>query len=172
MTDSIETLSARARLAHGRIMPTTLTTPATAPLAAETDEDQCPAFGYLRGIRDRALTLEFRLANGNSISYPYQWLCPVQYDRSAGLLLKFTGDLIYLVLIEGSNLNVLVNNSVNLYDRGINRHRISWVREMTRQQVQQAREGEIIIDRIRMVSYRHDQEPGDVEWLKPFQSKP
>ena len=60
------------------------------------------------------------------------------YNPSAGLLLKFVGDLVYLVLLEGSNLNALVNGAVSLYDRGIQRHRVTWVREMTRQQVQQA----------------------------------
>ncbi len=161
MTDSMEILSARARLGHGRI-------PAAPVPAAETDEDECPAFGFVRGIRDRAVMLEFRFATGDSKSFPYHWLGPVTYNRSAGLLLKFVGDLIYLVLIEGSNLNVLVHGAVSLYDRGINRHRITWIREMSRQQLQQAGEEEIAIERIRTLSYRHDEEPTDVGWLQPF----
>src|SRR6266849_4859790 len=92
------------------------------PDPASEDEEECPAFGYLRGIRDRALSLEFRFASGNSEAFPYSWLGPMKYNPSAGLLLKFTGDLVYLVLIEGSNLNALANAAVNLYDRGIQVH--------------------------------------------------
>ena len=86
----------------------------------------------------------------------------------AGLLLKFVGDLVYLVLLEGSNLNALVNGAVSLYDRGIQRHRVTWVREMTRQQVEQAGEGEVTVERIRVLSHRPDEEPKAVEWLRPF----
>jgi len=138
------------------------------PDPASEDEEECPAFGYLRGLRDRALSIEFRLASGNSEAFPYSWLGPVKYNPSHGLLLKFTGDLVYLVLIEGSNLNALAKGAVNLYDHGIQRHRITWVREMTRQQVERAAEGEVTIERIRTLSYRPDDEPKEVAWLEPF----
>lgn len=138
----------------------------------DTDEEECGCFGYLRGIRDTALSLEFRFANGNREAFPYSWLGPVTYNPSAGLLLKFVGDLIYLVLLEGSNLNALVNGAVSLYDRGIQRHRITWVREMTRQQVQQAADGDVTVERIRLLSHRPDEEPQGVEWFVPFQVRP
>ena len=77
----------------------------------DSDEEECLAFGYLRGIRDRALSLELRFADGNRVAYPYSWLGPMTYNPSAGMLLKFVGDLVYLVLLEGSNLNALVNGS-------------------------------------------------------------
>ena len=137
-----------------------------------SDEEECPAFGYLRGIRDRSLSLEFRFADGNCQAFPYSWLGPLIYNPSAGLLLKFVGDLIYLVLIEGTNLNTLVNGSVSLSDRGIQRHRVAWVREMNRQQTQQAGKGEVVIDRIRIVSYPPDEEPKNVDWLEPFRATP
>ena len=141
------------------------------PDPALEDEEECPAFGYLRGIRDRALSIEFRLAGGNSAAFPYSWLGPVQYNPSHGLLLKFTGDLVYLVLIEGSNLNAVANGVVSLYERGIQWHRITFVREMTRQQVEKAGEGEVTVERIRTLSYRPDDEPKDVEWLEPFRDR-
>ena len=134
----------------------------------DSDEEECLAFGYLRGIREQALSLEFRFANGNREAFPYSWLGPVTYNPSAGLLLKFVGDLVYLVLLEGSNLNALVNGAVSLYDRGIQRHRVTWVREMTRQQVERAGEGEVTVERIRILSHRPDEEPKGVEWLQPF----
>ena len=141
----------------------------TAPPA--TDEEDCRAFGYLRGIGDRAWSLELRFANGNREAFPYSWLGPAKYNPSAGILLKFVGDLVYLVLIEGSNLNTLMNNAISLYDRGILRHRITWVREMTRQELENTGEGEATVEHIRTVSYRPDEEPKNVEWLKPFQEQ-
>jgi hypothetical protein len=143
---------------------------ASAPGAGETvaDEEECPAFGYLRGLRDRALALEFRFANGDSAAYPYSWLGPIEYNPSAGLLLKFVGDLVYLVLLEGSNLNALVNDAISLYDRGLLRQRVTWVREMTREQLSRAGEGEVTVERIRTLSYRPDDEPLGINWLEPF----
>ncbi|HVS34971.1 MAG TPA: hypothetical protein VMS17_05275 [Gemmataceae bacterium] len=138
---------------------------------ADADEEECQAFGYLRGIRDTALSLEFRFANGNRQAFPYSWLGPATYNPSAGLLLKFVGDLVYLVLLEGSNLNALVNGAVSLYDRGIQRHRITWVKEMTRQQAQQTADGEVTIERIRILSHRPDEEPKGVEWLQSFNER-
>ncbi len=141
---------------------------AAAPDAGSDEEDECSAFGYLRGLHDRAQSLEFRFANGNSEAFPYTWLGPVKYNPSAGLLLKFVGDVIYLVLLEGSNLNALVNGSVSLYDRGIQRHRVTWVREMTRQQLERAGEGEVTVERIRTLTYRPDEDPKGGAWLEAF----
>ena len=141
------------------------------PAETDSEEEECLAFGYLRGIRDTALSLELRFADGNRVAYPYSWLGPMTYNPSAGILLKVVGDLVYLVLLEGSNLNALVNGCINLYDRGIQRHRVTWVREMTRQQAQNAAEGEVTIERIRILSHRPDEEPQQVEWLEPFQGQ-
>ncbi len=49
--------------------------------------------------------MEFRFRNGNSEWFPYSWLGTWQYNPSEGLLVKFSGDLVYLVLIKGSNLD-------------------------------------------------------------------
>ncbi len=133
-----------------------------------TDEAQCRAFGYLRGIGDQARSLELRFANGNREAFPYSWLGPAKYNPSAGILMKFVGDLVYYVLIEGSNLNVLMNNAISLYERGILRHRITWVREMARQESENAGEGEATVERIHITSCRPDEEPKGVAWLEPF----
>src|SRR6266704_2055451 len=69
----------------------------------DTAEAACPAFGYLRGIRDTGASVEFRFGGGNSIWFSYGLLATWQYDPSEGLLLKFSGDVVYLVLIRGSN---------------------------------------------------------------------
>ena len=94
-------------------------------------EESCPAFGYLRGIHDRAHAVEFRFRNGNSVWFPYNWLGNWKFDPSEGLLLKFSGDLVYLVLIRGTNLDrPLIEGSVDLIRAGLQRHRVLWVREM------------------------------------------
>ena len=49
--------------------------------------------------------MEFRFRDGNSMWFPYSWLGTWQFNPSEGLLLKFSGDLVYLVLIRGSNLD-------------------------------------------------------------------
>lgn len=128
-------------------------------------EDECDAFGYLRGLTSRALSLEFRLANGNRESFPYSWLGPARHDPSAGLLLRFTGDLVYLVLIEGSNLDgLLEGKAVNLIDRGILRHRVTWVREMEPEAARRQPEGTPTIDRIAIQEFGSNQ--ALQAWLK------
>lgn len=134
---------------------------------AGDDEESCPAFGFLRGLRDRSLSIEFRFAGGHRTALPYAWLGPVEYDPSRGLLLRFVGDRITLVLIEGSNLNVEVGGSASLFDRGLQRHRVTWVREMTRAELARAGDGEVTVDAIRVAAYL----PGDpcpVDWPELF----
>src|SRR6266511_2715637 len=97
---------------------------------ADAGEASCAAFGYLRGIRERADAIEIRFRDGNSIWFPYGWLGTFQYNPSEGLLLKFSGDLVYLVLIRGSNLDrPLTDSTINLTSAGLQRHRVLWVRE-------------------------------------------
>ena len=96
-------------------------------------EASCRAFGYLRGIRDQSAAVEFRFRDGNSMWFPYGWLGTWRFNPSEGLLLKFSGDLVYLVLIRGSNLDrPLKEGAINLTHAGFQRHRVLWVREMTR----------------------------------------
>src|SRR5262249_1682251 len=79
---------------------------------------------------------------------PYSLLGPWRFNPSVGLLLRYSGDNVTLVLIRGSNLDAVVNDSVNLTDRGFQRHRILAVREMDEGALQSARKGEPTIDRI------------------------
>jgi hypothetical protein len=130
----------------------------------ESDEDECPAFGYLRGIRDRALAVEFRLRTGNREYFAYSHLASWRYNPSLGLLLKFTDDVLTLVLIRGSNLDALVNGSINLIDRGLQRHRIVWVREMEEVELRRPEKGEPTIDRITITEFESNEKLQ--EWLK------
>ena len=124
-----------------------------------SEESSCTAFGYLRGLRERALAVEFRTRDGNREWFPYSWLGPVRHDPSVGLLLRFTGDLVTLVLIRGSNLDVLVSpGMVNLTDRGFQRQRILWAREMDEQELRKVGEGGPTIDTIEIAEFESQEE--------------
>jgi hypothetical protein len=114
----------------------------------------CKAFGYLRGIRDHAAAVEFRFRNGNSTWFPYSWLGNWCFNPSEGLLVKFSGDLVYLVLIKGSNLDrPLKDGAVTLAHAGFQRHRLLWVREMTDEEIRHVGETEPTIDSIQVAGF-------------------
>jgi hypothetical protein len=120
----------------------------------DKDEESVTAFGYLRGLRERAEAVRFVFRDGNSLCLPYSWLGPWQHIPAAGLLAKFTGDVVMLVLIRGSNLDTLVNGAaINLTDRGLQRHRIVWVREMDEDELGKAGDDEPTVDRIEVASF-------------------
>jgi hypothetical protein len=128
----------------------------------ETDEESCSAFGFLRGVRDHALALELRFADGNSEWLSYSCLVSWRFNPSAGLLLKFTSDVVTLVLIRGSNLDALVHQSVDL-PHGIQRHRIVWVRELDKAEARQIGRTGPTIDRIEVGEFESQEELR--EWL-------
>lgn len=131
----------------------------------DTDEESCAAFGFLRGLHERAQMIEFRFRDGNSESYPYSLLGPVRFNPSVGLLLRFTGDVVTLVLIRGSNLDAPVGpGGVNLMERGIHRHRVTFVREMDEGDIRRVGEGGPTIDRIEVAEFESQKEL--LGWLK------
>lgn len=159
MTDSMEMVASRGRMALAR---------GAAVIEEDSDEESCLAFGFLRGIRERALSLELRFLNGNCQLFPYSWLGPVKYNPSVGILLKFVGDMIYLVLIEGSNLNAMMKGGITLFDRGLHRQRVIWIREMSKRELDRVGKGETLVEHIRVVAYRPDEEPANHEWFEAF----
>ncbi len=127
-------------------------------------EAACRAFGYLRGIRDQTSAVEFRFRDGNSIWFPYTWLGTLHFNPSEGLLLKFSGDLVYLVLIKGSNLDKpLKEGSVTLTHAGFQRNRLLWVREMSKTEIDQVGETEPTIDSIEVAEF--ESHTALKEWL-------
>ena len=120
----------------------------------DVGEASCAAFGYLRGIRERADAIEIRLRDGNSTWFPYGWLGNWKFNPSEGLLLKFSGDLVYLVLIKGSNLDrPLTDSTINLTSAGLQRHRVLWVREMSEEEIRQVGEAGPTIDSILVAEF-------------------
>jgi hypothetical protein len=137
--------------------------PSAAAAPADTEEATCAAYSYLRGLHERALAVELRFKTGDREFFPYSLLGPWRYIPSVGLLLKFNGDNVTLVLIRGSNLDAVVNESVNLTDRGFRRHRILAVREMDEDALQKAGEGQPTIDRIDIGEFETTEE--QLAWL-------
>lgn len=134
-------------------------------VAGDSAEESCPAYGYLRGLRERAIAVEFRFRDGNSDWFSYSHLSGFRFNPSAGVLLKFTGDLVSLVLIRGSNLDALVGQGmVNLTDRGFQRHRIMWVREMDEDDLRKVGMAGPTVDRIDVAEFESHSEVN--AWLK------
>lgn len=135
------------------------------PPRDETDEESCAAFGYLRGIRDKADSLEVRFKGGNSQWLPYNWLGSWKFDPSHGLLLKFSGDVVYLVLVTGSNLDrPLVDSTTNLTRSGLQRRRIVWMREMNEEEVRKIGESGPTIDSIQVLEFEANADL--LKWLE------
>ena len=140
------------------------TNPPKPETEAEEAEVSCGAFGYLRGIRDLPGAVEFRFRDGNSVWFPYAWLGPWRYNPSEGLLLKFSGDLVYLVLIRGSCLDKPLNEgAINLTTGGLQRHRVVWIREMTEEDIRQVGETGPTIDSIEVAEF--ESQAALKEWL-------
>ena len=137
--------------APGRTMP--------ALVEPESDEQDCIAFGYLRGIRDRALHLQFRMQNGDAVSFPYSWLGQVSHNPSSGIVLTFVGDKTIKVKIEGRNLAAVMPESIDLLNRGLLRHRIVWVREMEPEECHRLPDEALTVERITIEEEQSDK-PG------------
>jgi hypothetical protein len=134
---------------------------------ADTEQGEAAslAFCYLRGLRDHASAVEFRFKDGNSMWFPYTWLGNWQYNPSEGLLLKFTGDCTYLVLIRGSNLDrPLKEGAIDLIHAGLQRHRVLWIREMTPDETRQVGEKGPTIDTIELAEF--ESHNAMKEWVK------
>jgi hypothetical protein len=131
----------------------------------EPAEASCAAFGYLRGLRDSSAAIELRLKSGNSVWFSYSLLGTWQYNPSCGLLLKFTGDVVTLALIKGSNLDrPLSEGTIDMLHAGLQRHRVLWVKEMTREEIRQVGEKGPTIESIELAEFESNDAIKD--WLK------
>ncbi len=96
------------------------------PAEDADDIEDLGAFGYLRGIKDRAVMLEFRMKDGNSVAFDYGWLRKVEYNPSEGVTLHFGSS--ETVKIIGRNLHRPTSSNAQLC-RGILSHRVPWIQE-------------------------------------------
>lgn len=118
-------------------------TDSTADEASEVDD--LGLFGWLRGVKDRALMLEFRLKDGNSVAFDYGWLRKVEFNPSDGLVLHFGGTDV--VRIIGRNLNRPTAANVQLL-RGILGHRVPWIQEASEPDILKAADDATLIERV------------------------
>lgn len=112
----------------------------------EGEEDDFGTFGWLHGIRDKALMLELRLKTGNCVALGYTWLELAEYNPSTGITLHFAGQK---VTLQGEKLNQPFRDSVRLFE-GLLRHRVTWVREADRKSSTLADATQLVIDAIRI----------------------
>lgn len=96
--------------------------------------DDLGCFGWLRGVRERALMLELRKRDGNIVAVPYAYIERMEYDPSEGIALLVPG---FRVVLKGRDLNAEVRPQVRLFD-GLVRHRVPWVRDAQKNAIDSA----------------------------------
>lgn len=109
----------------------------------ETGED-LGCFGWLRGVRDRAVMLQLRKKSGLVYAVPYAWIENASFDPSDGIVLTERGRAIR---IKGRNLNGEARPNLRLFD-GITRHRVVWIQEADEPTSLQVSRGATVIDSI------------------------
>lgn len=115
------------------------------PASTDADgTDDLGAFGWLRGIRDRALMLELRKKDGNILAVGYGYLDHVEFDPSEGITLSVAGRK---VRIKGRNLNSEARPLVRLFE-GITRHRVPWIQEASAREPGETDDRATLIDSI------------------------
>jgi hypothetical protein len=115
--------------------------------SVETDAvEDCTAFGYLRGVQDRAIMLEIRHKDGRVTAKGYSWLQSAEFDGSNGITLNFSGET---VTIAGRNLNAESRPNVRLF-AGILRHRVQWIQEADEPTVIEATKDAVVIERVQL----------------------
>lgn len=106
--------------------------------------DDLGAFGWLRGVRDRAVMLELRKKDGNILAVGYAWLDKAEFDPSQGITLSLGGQKI---TIRGRNLNTESRPNVRLF-QGICRHRVPWIQEADEPTIMEAQNKGVLVEDI------------------------
>ena len=104
--------------------------------------DDLGSFGWLRGIRERAVMLELRHRDGSITALGYGWLERADFDPSVGIILHFGGKT---VKITGQNLNAESRPNVRLFS-GIVRQRVPWIQEAGEAEAIQAPKGATVVE--------------------------
>jgi hypothetical protein len=110
---------------------------------AEVTEDLV-SFGWLRGVRDRACSLELRKKTGNIVAIGYSYIEKQEFDPSEGITLHALGQKIR---IKGRNLNAEMRPSMRLFE-GICRHKVPFVREADEPMEMSADSKATVVERI------------------------
>ncbi len=83
------------------------------------------AFGFVRGTRDRAVSLELRKKTGDIMAIGYGWIERIEFNPSEGITIHALGQSIR---IKGRNLNTEVMPSIRLFESLV-RQKVAWIQE-------------------------------------------
>jgi hypothetical protein len=122
------------------------TDPETA-LPAESEGDDAESFGcfgWVRGVRDRAICLELRKKTGKVLAIPYAYISRMEFEPSGVIRLGCGGESI---TITGRNLNGEVREQVRLF-QGLTRHRVPWIQEADRAVTMQAEKNSVVVESV------------------------
>lgn len=114
------------------------------PATDQDTPDDLGAFGFLRGVRDRAVMLEFRKKDGSIKAKGYGWLEDAEFDPAGSITLSFSGEK---VRISGRNLNAETRPEIRLF-QAITRHRVPWIQEADHRSSMTVADTETVIDSI------------------------
>lgn len=115
------------------------------PMNDNEGEEDLVAFGWLRGMRERAVMLELRKKDGSMTGFDYALLRKLVHDPSEGITLHFGGEE---VKIRGRNLGRDASPGIQLL-RGILWHRVPWIQEASDADILKAEEGATVVESIR-----------------------
>lgn len=108
--------------------------------------DDLGAFGFLRGVHDRAIMLELRHRDGKISAVGYAWLSGAEFDPSEGITLNLGARQ---VKITGRNLNTEVRPNIRLFS-AIIRHRVPWIQEADASTSIQVPKAGVLVDGIQI----------------------
>ena len=108
------------------------------------DSESFGSFGFLRGVRDRAIALELRQKTGRILAVNYAFIGKFEFDPAIGITLHCGNQLIR---IKGRNLNGEIRPNIRLF-QGITRFRVPWLQEADRAASMQAGKDSVVIDGI------------------------
>lgn len=131
--DVLERFTGKSRLDASDLIP-----------AEQESIDDFASFGFLRGVRDRALYLELRYKTGNATALGYAWIERIEFNPSVGITLHALGQQ---VIIRGRNLNAEIRPGLRLFQAML-RHRVPWIQEADEPMAMQAGAKDVVIDRI------------------------
>lgn len=112
--------------------------------AEETEIDDLGCFGFLRGSRELARSVELRKRDGTIVAMPYGWLEDAEFNGSDLITLHFPKRD---VRIKGRNLNGQSRPNIRLFE-ALARHRVPWLREASEPDRMTASEGVTVIESI------------------------
>ena len=119
--------------------------PDLVPLPDDNGEPEAfGCFGLLRGVRERAVSLELRRRTGEALAVPYGYVSRLEFAPSTGILICCGADAIR---IRGRNLNHELRPRVSLFG-GLARHAVLWACESDRAASLQAADGAVVIESI------------------------